>query len=227
MYQHISECIAATDKDIARRLAATPGAMLTTVPGIGCNLAAALYAEIGDPARERCLKRMTSYAGLVARLKQTGGPDSGSLVGASLAKPAGAGQRRPYQQGPPPSPDHSRARPGKVPDEAGLAHLPPRLLHSAGMGKATQRDQILKTIDEMLRRHEWEQRDAFAREDAQESARQAAAVLPSADTLDKILRYETTLDWQLYRAMNELERQQRRRQGEAVPPPLTMEVSPR
>ncbi len=76
VYQHISECIAATDKDIARRLAATPGAMLTTVPGIGCNLAAALYAEIGDPSRERCLKRMTSYAGLVARLKQTGGPDS-------------------------------------------------------------------------------------------------------------------------------------------------------
>jgi transposase len=76
VYQHISECIAATDKDIARRLAATPGAMLTTVPGIGCNLAAALYAEIGDPARKRCLKRMTSYAGLVARLKQTGGPDT-------------------------------------------------------------------------------------------------------------------------------------------------------
>ena len=93
--------------------------------------------------------------------------------------------------------------------------------------KAKQRDQILKTIDEMLRRHEWEQRDAFAREDAEEAARQAAAVLPSADTLDKILRYETTLDRQLYRAMNQLERLQRLRQGEAVPPPLTMEVSPR
>jgi len=49
--------------------------MLTTVSGIGITLAAALYAEIGDPSRERCLKRMSSYAGLVARLKQTGGPD--------------------------------------------------------------------------------------------------------------------------------------------------------
>jgi hypothetical protein len=75
VYQHVGGCIGATDKDIARRLAATPGAMLTTVPGIGCKLAAALYAEIGDPTRDRCLKRLTSYAGLVARLKQTGGPD--------------------------------------------------------------------------------------------------------------------------------------------------------
>lgn len=37
--------------------------------------AAELYAEIGDPSRDRCLKRLSSYAGLVARLKQTGGPD--------------------------------------------------------------------------------------------------------------------------------------------------------
>jgi len=56
-------------------LAPTPGAMLTTVQGIGITLAAALYAEIGDPNRERCLKRMSSFVGLVARLKQTGGPD--------------------------------------------------------------------------------------------------------------------------------------------------------
>ena len=34
-----------------------------------------LYAEIGDPARDSALRRLCSYAGLVARLKQTGGPD--------------------------------------------------------------------------------------------------------------------------------------------------------
>jgi transposase len=75
VHQHLGHCIQEVDKDIAQRLAATPGAMLTTVPGIGVTLAAALYAEIGDPTRQRCLKRLTSYAGLVARLKQTGGPD--------------------------------------------------------------------------------------------------------------------------------------------------------
>ena len=52
-------------------------------------------------------------------------------------------------------------------------------------------------------------------------------MLPSAETLDKILRYETKLERQLYRAMNQLERLQRMRQGESVPPPLTMEVSER
>jgi transposase len=76
VYEHFSDCLADTDKDIARRLAGTPGAMLTTVQGIGCTLAAALFAELGDPARDRCLKRLASYAGLVARLKQTGGPDN-------------------------------------------------------------------------------------------------------------------------------------------------------
>jgi hypothetical protein len=46
--------------------------------------------------------------------------------------------------------------------------------------------------------------------------------------LDKIMRYETKLERQLHRAMNQLEwLQQRRRVGEAVPPPLALEVSER
>ena len=65
------------------------------------------------------------------------------------------------------------------------------------------------------------------REDAEEQSRQAAAVLPSEATLDKILRYEAALERQIYRAMNQLERLQRRRQGETIPAPLTMEVSAR
>jgi hypothetical protein len=46
--------------------------------------------------------------------------------------------------------------------------------------------------------------------------------LPAAEQADKLLRYETHLDRQLYRAMHELERLQRQRKGEAVPPPLTV-----
>jgi hypothetical protein len=45
--------------------------------------------------------------------------------------------------------------------------------------------------------------------------------------LEKIMRYGTMLERQQYRAMNQLERVQRMRLGEAVPPPLTMEVSER
>jgi len=53
------------------------------------------------------------------------------------------------------------------------------------------------------------------------------ATMPSSDTPDKILRYETTLERQLYRAMHQLERLQRMRKGENVPAPLTMELWPR
>jgi transposase len=75
VYQHLEVNLQAVNKTIAQRLAVTPGAMPTPQPGVGIVLAAVLYAEIGDPARDRPLKRLTSYAGLVARLKQTGGPD--------------------------------------------------------------------------------------------------------------------------------------------------------
>jgi hypothetical protein len=70
------------------------------------------------------------------------------------------------------------------------------------------------------------QKEACKKQEANmEESRQAAAVLPSRPVLDKILFYEQKLERQLYRAMAQLERLQRRRQGEAVPPPLTMEVS--
>ncbi len=63
------------------------------------------------------------------------------------------------------------------------------------------------------------------REDAEERARQTAAVLPSAEVLEKIPRYQTALERQLFHAMNQLERWQRRRLGENIPAPLTMDVS--
>jgi hypothetical protein len=60
-----------------------------------------------------------------------------------------------------------------------------------------------------------------------ENARQAAAVLPSAAVLEKIMRYETKLERQMYRAMAQLERVQRMRRGEAIPAPLSVQVSDR
>jgi len=55
----------------------------------------------------------------------------------------------------------------------------------------------------------------------------AAAVLPAPAVLEKILRYETALERQIFRAMHELERLQRRRRGEKIPAPMAMEISPR
>jgi hypothetical protein len=51
--------------------------------------------------------------------------------------------------------------------------------------------------------------------------------LPPPDATEKIQRYEAHLDRQLYRAMGELERLQRRRRGEAVPPPVNINVGRR
>jgi hypothetical protein len=43
--------------------------------------------------------------------------------------------------------------------------------------------------------------------------------------IDRIVRYQTTINHQLFQAMNQLERVQRLRKGENVPAPLTLEVS--
>jgi len=51
--------------------------------------------------------------------------------------------------------------------------------------------------------------------------------LPPADATDKLLRYEAHLDRQLYRAMDQLERLQRQRKGEKVPPPLHINLGRR
>lgn len=40
--------------------------------------------------------------------------------------------------------------------------------------------------------------------------------LPGENGIDKILRYETAIERQMYRAINELERLQQRKQGEVL-----------
>jgi hypothetical protein len=87
--------------------------------------------------------------------------------------------------------------------------------------------QALAFLDRQLGMLGWQKMNCEKREAAEEEARQAAAVLPSLPVLDKIMRYETTLQRQLYRALAQLERMQRMRQGEAVPAPMMMEVSER
>jgi hypothetical protein len=54
---------------------------------------------------------------------------------------------------------------------------------------------------------------------------QASRALPTGAVLDKILRYETSVERQLYRALHQLERIQRRGRGEPVPPPVSVEFS--
>lgn len=53
-----------------------------------------------------------------------------------------------------------------------------------------------------------------ARKEISETATVARLALPSAEVTDKILRYETAIERQLYRGISELERLQERRTGE-------------
>ncbi len=107
----------------------------------------------------------------------------------------------------------------------GLAANPEGL--SAEALKEKQREAVLGRIEGRLNLYRMLIGDCEEREEKEEAARQAADVLPSPVVVEKILRYETTVERQLYRAMNQLERLQRRRNGEQVPPPLTVDVSRR
>lgn len=91
--------------------------------------------------------------------------------------------------------------------------------------RENQRGMVLEFIKQKLAGYEALSVQIAEREDKEETARQAANVLPSAPVLEKILRYESALERQLYRAMNQLERLQRRREGEDVPPPVTMQLA--
>jgi hypothetical protein len=104
---------------------------------------------------------------------------------------------------------------------ANPGHLEPEAL------RLRQREQALQSLDRGLEDLEHAEAQQAKREAAEERARQAAALLPSDAKLDKLLRYETAVERQWYRAMHELERLQRQRQGEAVPAPVAMDRSAR
>jgi hypothetical protein len=81
----LQENIEQLEKEIAVWLAQTQGAFLTSVRGIGIVLAAGVTAEIGDPNMQRPLNNLTSYAGIVPKITQTGGPE-GSVYSGKVAK---------------------------------------------------------------------------------------------------------------------------------------------
>jgi len=81
LYRCLMENIQQVNREIAQQLARTPAAMLTTIRGIGITLAAGVSAEIGPVNTQPSLRRLCSYAGIVPRLKQTGGPEKAAVIG--------------------------------------------------------------------------------------------------------------------------------------------------
>jgi hypothetical protein len=81
LYRDLQESIGGLDRELAYWLARTPGALLTSISGIGVTLAAGWMAELGPPNQWRALRRMSAYAGVVPRTKQSGGPDKAPQTG--------------------------------------------------------------------------------------------------------------------------------------------------
>jgi len=84
-YHCLQEAIEDAEKEMAVWLSRTPGAFLTTVRGIGIVLAAGVAAEIGDPEAQKPVGNLCSYAGIVPRVSQSGGPEGDTHTG-SVAK---------------------------------------------------------------------------------------------------------------------------------------------
>jgi transposase len=81
LFRGLEGNIALLDREVAFWLARTPGALLTSIGGFGITLAAGWTAELGPPNQWCAVRRLCSYAGVVPRSKQTGGPDKDPVVG--------------------------------------------------------------------------------------------------------------------------------------------------
>jgi len=71
----LDDCIGQLEHEIAVDLAQTQGAFLSSLRGVGIVLAAGVTAEIGDPFQQRPMNHLVSYAGIIPKVKQTGGSE--------------------------------------------------------------------------------------------------------------------------------------------------------
>ncbi len=68
-------------KEMALLLSQTQGVFLTSIKGIGIVLASGVTAEIGDPLAQRSTNQLSSYAGIIPKVKQSGGSQGLSITG--------------------------------------------------------------------------------------------------------------------------------------------------
>jgi hypothetical protein len=92
--------------------------------------------------------------------------------------------------------------------------------------RVSNQQKILGTLDEEIKRLSEQQIMRRKHEAYKEQAHRNSDSMPRKDIVEKILRYDTTLERQLFRAIEQLERLQTRRLGsKASPPPVTQPVS--
>jgi len=77
-YRTIKQNAARLENRQAFHLAQVPAVLLTSLPGMAIINSSALAGELGSPDQLGSRGQMASYAGIIPRIKQTGGPDSPS-----------------------------------------------------------------------------------------------------------------------------------------------------
>jgi hypothetical protein len=91
-----------------------------------------------------------------------------------------------------------------------------------GVLKERLKQKLFTCLDGKIRQAESRLKNQLELQSAEQKAKRGSALLPSPEALDKIVRYEAGLERQLYRALNQLERLQRMRQGETIPAPISL-----
>lgn len=80
LFRALESNLEALDKGCARLLARAPEAIITSIKGIGITLAASICAESGSLAQVTRSDCLNAYAGIVPKVKQTGGPESEARI---------------------------------------------------------------------------------------------------------------------------------------------------
>lgn len=78
-----------------------------------------------------------------------------------------------------------------------------------------EHQQSLKSLLELVRKNEQRYSDMLL----------ASLAVPNSEVMDRIIRYETAINRQMYRAISELERLQRQRKGEPVLPRINVDIT--
>ncbi len=84
---------------------------------------------------------------------------------------------------------------------------------------------MLETIDAEIKRCKDCLDEVSEVENTRLEASLKTAAVPPIQCIEKLLRYESAIERQLYKALDQLERLQRQRKGDYVPPPVQLGVS--
>ncbi len=86
------------------------------------------------------------------------------------------------------------------------------------------KEVFVETLESEMKRIEREIRDLEAREGVEGSLEEESLAIPQGKELDRLLRYEARLEGEFDRTLQQLERLQRMRRGEALPPTVKVDV---